>query len=119
MKPENIVVSLDQAKKLKAAGWIQNTHWSWAEHDDGETKLSCVYDNRDSWACCELYFAPTAEEILRRFPMYTVVKTDEGITACGPTNKGTIATALPQLTQADAAAALWIYLASNSLLPSA
>lgn len=68
MKPEEIVTSLDWSKKLEKAGWHNETFLSWLQEKDGSWYLDNTGGyvfGRDSepW-----YFAPTAEEVLRRLP---------------------------------------------------
>lgn len=147
-KPESIAVSLEMAKKLKAAGWPQEDsvfHWQWHE-DDGEwpsfsapSEWSCYqmeaslddYDDGDCFA------APSAEEILRRLPekfthgepycLYAAI-TFRGHTLGNGWYVGyrnfAEGKAHPEIdgqdadTLANAMAKMYCYLADNKLLPS-
>jgi len=77
--PESIVVSLENAKLLKAAGWAQEPsvfYWQWFEDDrewpnwDGNSAWYCdqMHVGLDDYDDGECYAAATAEEILWKLP---------------------------------------------------
>ena len=145
MTPESIVVGLEQAKKLKEAGWPQVTPqhptslFYWA-HFIGLEEPALVYAGKVELIRFDefnfLLSAPTAEEILRRLP--DVLKVKEGYTApllvthraweergwyvmystglrYGD-EKGEVTSAD---TLANAASKMWCYLKEQNLLPIA
>lgn len=135
--PDAIVTSLDWSKKLKEAGWPQESTFFWARAarlDEWEV----VIDAEISWigndnikgsgcGCCERddeladkFAAPTAEEILRRLPR-TVGEAELAL------NHGPIdgepwyifypgVRGIRDFSLANAAAAMYCYLAENKLL---
>ena len=142
--PENIVVSLELAKRLRDAGWSQEKNISsfyysgegWLMvctiHVEGETVLIPVTG-------AELTFhspwlsAPTAEEILRELPDYQVmseegvvsiihqVMSEEGVVSIIQLSdiynkRKTKFSIFKGETLASAAAQMWIYLKTNNLL---
>lgn len=67
ISPESIVVSLDWAKKLKAADWPQERSvMIWCGCKPGRD--SFVWQRRNDTFCELDLAAPTAEEILRQLP---------------------------------------------------
>lgn len=129
--PENIVVSLELAKRLRDAGWSQEKNISsfyysgegWLMvctiHVEGETVLIPVTG-------AELTFhspwlsAPTAEEILRELPDYQVMS-EEGVVSIIQLSdiynkRKTKFSIFKGETLASAAAQMWIYLKTNNLL---
>lgn len=146
MKPEEIVVSLEWAKKLKEAGWKQDdvlvfTGIQPVKKTDEERFETPSFRSR--WKLENLWdwvSAPTAEEILRRLPRkiapMSLTEMDERtikgnipdlrfqILMDGPDWK--IEYSSPHLesaewqygeTLANAAANMFIYLSENNLLP--
>jgi hypothetical protein len=136
--PESIVTSLDWSKKLKEAGWSQEgSTFYWQEHQP--THEFHVWF-RDVLHLSEVkvpglcFAAPTAEEILRRLPK-DITKNDGSCYAlevyfCAedgnclvykPMIRGQImqlADAANKDSLANAAAAMWVYLSEQKLLPS-
>ncbi len=140
--PQSITVDLDHAKKLKEAGWYQNSsvhQWYRNKSDD-----SISVDHRTILALPinkieVLVDAPTAEEILRRLPDMWPVGTEALLLTCCQSpeperlwvitysdkngghpdelDAGKGGTPMIDQSLANAAAAMWIYLKSNSLLP--
>ena len=68
MKIESIVVSLDTAKKLKAAGWDKPTAFYWSDLTGIGNLLDARYMGGKPFESDMP--APTAEEILRELPQY-------------------------------------------------
>lgn len=68
--PESIVPSLDWCKKLKEAGWPQNEDSSvyWWSYVVRAATGEWSWKVNPKQGGYETYAAPTAEEILRRFP---------------------------------------------------
>lgn len=79
MKPDSITVSLENAKRLKQAGWLQEEalyFWNkslsgkrgagWRLSDSMRVKLSAVYSS-GRWGR-EIIAAPTAQELLNKLP---------------------------------------------------
>ena len=148
--PESIVTSLDWSKKLKEAGWPQeDAIWYWVGHmlDDNMEPTSWSLwprekeEYREQWKP-HIHAAPTAEEILRRLPLWikskkNIVRTHaKSKTISGQRIKfhlerfdggyalfyGTKYSPLCYVegdTLANAAAAMYCYLAEQKLLPSA
>ncbi len=129
MTPESITVSLEWAKKLKEAGWPQDeqtvNHW----RRKGE-----IYSVGGFTTWC--LAAPTAEEILRRLPDYIGTEYVLVTVRDHPENKWSVnyirisekgvnyhpdhefrARPCDGDSLANAAAAMWCYLAENKLLP--
>lgn len=142
MNPESIVVGLEQAKALKEAGWpLRENLFAYAVEDkffkkrsiflqwNGETYLPWYGESRPD-GTYTLFAAPTAEEILRRLPgqwptstsMFERLRMEE-------TNRGFVIGYSSQQhifknddwfeadTLANAAAAMWLYLKEQNLLP--
>lgn len=117
--PESITVSLEWAKKLKAAGWPTNEgifRWLISE---GISQLSTGYivainDDRYSYDSTDLP-APTVEEILRRLPCAKLFSSGKGQYAAVLEGQNTH-NAILEESAADAAAAMWLYLKENNLL---
>ena len=129
--PENIVVSLELAKRLRDAGWSQEKNISsfyysvegWLMvctiHVEGETVLIPVTG-------AELTFhppwlsAPTAEEILRELPDYQVMSEERVVSIIQLSDiynkRKTKFSIFKGETLASAAAQMWIYLKTNNLL---
>ncbi len=126
--PESITVSLDMARKLKNAGWLQSESHFIFIHSDADTKLWSRWntggeprggyiDGSMSWA------APTAEEILRRLPaevddesLYVSSQRYNGLWVVYYGVHGERHQHLDD-TLANAAAAMYCYLAEQKLLP--
>ncbi len=67
--PENIVVSLEMARRLKEAGWPQdNSCFYWLRCGDGKDDFSVSRTDVGRNSMVESFAAPTAEELLRRLP---------------------------------------------------
>jgi hypothetical protein len=144
MKPETIVPSLELCKKLKEAGWRQSSngignigsqtfvedilrgdgglfgsYFKWNQKPMWEVYLGTMWDNYANIA-----EAPTAEEILRRLPKQTA---DDNYLTISPEESGwavyyETSNNLPRHickadTLANAAAAMYVYLSENKLLP--
>lgn len=138
MKPEDIVVSLEMAKKLKDAGWPQEDHchyWSVPYGQEMDAWVIVPYVTGAGWHTPKddpptfkdrsLFFAaPTAEEILRRLPdeaegrafgmSYDSAHGSVGY-AGSANDDGPIFT---DTSLAHATAAMWLYLKEHSLLPT-
>lgn len=145
--PESLVTSLHWSKELQKAGWPQGQ--SIIVHSttsDGYSNHSCHvrldpgHPNFGSPFYLE-WAAPTAEEILRRLPHeieQTKSDDDSSVLQCGPTPNGKLGRDwhvwywdfgygdIPDRkllytadTLANAAAAMYCYLAENGLLPKA
>ena len=124
MKPEDIVVGLETAKKLKAAGWENGdaTHYFyWMDirdnYNEGEVcpQVESVYCN-----CPMIASAPTAEEILRELPTTQICYREDGVSiyvGIGGRQKTVKKTIIGE-TLANAAASMWLYLKENNLLES-
>ena len=135
--PESIVTSLDWSKKLKEAGWPQDdSYLFWCRHpispepnewELGKSIIACLYPDT------EFFAAPTAEEILRRLPRYLASTggLNMTLTITPYADKWTVEYLLPELgydnsvlpqthvSLANAAAAMYCYLAEQKLLPKA
>lgn len=61
---ENNVVSLETAKKLRAAGFPQKAIYRWYQRQDGTAELQ--RSNTNPWGE-HIYAAPTAQEIANEF----------------------------------------------------
>ena len=141
--PEQITVSLEVAKRLKAEGWGQDVsshHWTyWEDTEDEEVnewilwagvtfetyvaEFDPVKELKDHLA------APTAEEILRGLPkkmdgaylpMWLQILPDgdewKVEYACHPELIDRMEVWKEADTLANAAAEMWIYLSTNNLL---
>lgn len=138
---EQITVSLEWAKKLKEAGWPQNSSlfW-WAEFynkssttpdelfqqlvDDDEWdfgSINVMHGFRESGYLKQLkrLSVPTAEEILQRLPMNDVTLTGDGRIFCCTYDKGFTSNDEVGDNLANAAAAMFCYLAERKLLRAA
>lgn len=144
--PESITVSLDTAKKLKEAGWQHETYFDWYFNGTGANRV-VRHPSPDELRTSEFHLecpAPTAEEILRRLPPNLIRSTEKDTVTYALTIKALfgieqingdnwqimyyrvrdgieMAPYSPVLfadTLANAAAACWIYLKENNLLPS-
>lgn len=133
--PESIVVSLDWAKKLKEAGWLQNETMFLLEADGLNAKLIRSAEGATRATSPFSYFsAPTAEEILRRLPKICVIQKERVELCChwsitrqpgvfyhtfdgGHASEEIVECC--EETLANAAAAMYCYLDSNNLLPKA
>lgn len=84
MTPESITVSLAWAKKLKEAGWPQESLFAWYireplrpdQIEPGvDTRTEFVYQrvSRGWMKTLEHFSAPTAEELLRKLPPQVMV----------------------------------------------
>lgn len=63
---ENNVVSLETAKKLRAAGFPQKAIYRWYQRQDGTAELQ--RSNTNPWGE-HIYAAPTAQEIANELPI--------------------------------------------------
>lgn len=146
MPPEQNVTSLEWSKKLKEAGWPQeDSVFRWAIQKWGDYHVEPFVEYAlvgEMWnpitqephhKTHTLIAAPTAEEILRRLP--DCIEPDFRIFVDRrlPSKKWTVNYRTPidaliprkaktmheetSVTLANAAAAMWIYLKENSLLP--
>lgn len=123
----NITVSLDYAKKLRDAGWIEETYFVYFNE-----RLRPKYETQGIMLTKvpSIIPAPTAEEILRELPeMYQslIIGKANGKWRLMPfdavSNKdskiGNIRMdKFDEDTLANAAAAMWIHLKENDLLPN-
>lgn len=139
--PESIVVSLEMAKRLKEAGFPQDEEmefwWMFEEAEDPDDQWACLGQDSDYFFNRKTDFAaPTAEEILRRLPaefkeepkwkdgigetwklgMYKLRESFWWVGYGYPDMLRTKHTETAK-TLANAAAAMYCYLAENSLLP--
>jgi len=129
-KEENIVVSLELAKKLKSSGWEQKAIWFWTvdkEHDpflyggkkNGDQPTLTPEGHREYFAC------PTAEELLRELPVIepecdnsaelTIERADDWEVSYKEEGKG-YHIRFTAYTLANASAEMWIYLKEHNLL---
>lgn len=128
--PESIVTSLDCSVKLRNAGWSQDDATFW-HHYNSDSDARWIDGSRGTWGIA----APTAEEVLRRLPRTLKIMMDGMLIAFPEGNgKWTVgyehtasarrglmmieATPQEEDTLANAAAAMWIHLKQNNLLPS-
>lgn len=134
MTPESIVVSLEHAKALKKAGWPQAAgmivwHIHQPERKTDEESFSFHWrsslnlENLWDW-----FAAPTAEEILRRLPhakkdsedqrierdLHTLKETDGSWTVFFVGDDSQV---FNDPSLANAAAAMFVFLKENNLLP--
>lgn len=141
MTPESIVTSLELSRKLKDAGyWESTAHW-WIypneKHPDWPSKPFLITEfERDHYhqeedVYDQLIAAPTAEEILRKLPDSVDTDIDVEILGMGRNDDGnwivwyscddTTHNQTPvriENSLANAAAAMYCYLAEQKLLPS-
>lgn len=135
-QPHDITVSLEWAKKLKEAGWPQGgTEFFWMTDSIGVVDLIWDKDHKGNWN--DFFFAaPTAEEILRRLPDYlgteyvlvtvrdhpenewavNYIAISEGGVEYHPDHRNRVRP-IQADTLANAAAAMYCYLADHKLLP--
>lgn len=73
MQIDNLVVSLETAKKLKAAGWSKPTAFVQVKHSNKIYELRAHSTSMDTYKVPYLP-APTAEEILRELPESIKIK---------------------------------------------
>ena len=127
MKPEEIVVSLEMAKKLKDAGWSLEWSWMFREGymlgDDGEPQSWILtHGHKPEIKSNYVLPAPTASELFEELYEYTEVqKFSIGYRASLPhlaEEHGALGYSLEVLydTPQDALAAMYCYLAENKLL---
>lgn len=125
--PESIVTSLDWSKKLKEAGWNTRTFLSWYRSKITANRHYYITETYEITKHNEAEFiaaAPTAEEILRRLPGYSVtwgepfVMPGEVEISC-PINGEGKRHHISDTKLANAAAAMYCYLAEQDLLPKA
>lgn len=111
---ENNVVTLETAKKLKAAGFPQNSAYTYVGFDPGgelpyRYKLQPSYMEID-----ELYFAaPTAQEVADQLPELIQIDRDKGYWFACRRDTGQGRRMLEHgegTTMAEALAALWLKL---------
>lgn len=129
--PESIVTSLDWSKKLKEAGWPQNEgHFSWYRYSltnsAKEWYVECQWQNEGNHL--EWMAAPTAEDILRRLPeRLPGVFGDESLLQIQPLHGMSGWSVFyhslgdddhSDKSLANAAAAMYYYLAEQKLLPT-
>ena len=132
----DITVSLEWAKKLKEAGWLQDgalfCWWLRIGHTEYELSPAIFLKNGE-------FAAPTAEEILRRLPVYFTKGNEKRVMRIMKHEDGrysvfyesyAIKTGMGELpyydipeikkhdTLANASASMYCYLAENNLLPS-
>jgi hypothetical protein len=136
---ESIVVSLERAKELRDAGWPQSSKgsvYAWREDVAGWGIAQMYQDENVEWE--GHISAPTAEEILRRLPLSIERAKDGNVRVgflcvrpvatggwaviyrrrTGATGRSTKIADVCADTLANAAAAMYVYLAENNLLPS-
>lgn len=119
-----ITVSLEWAKKLKEAGWPQDSFLYWF-HLEG---LNSLTSEKIEASAIEYIAAPTAEEILRRLPRVSlsgdecylqaerIIKETWNVEYEG-TDGISRSEGFADESLANAAAAMWCYLSDNNLLP--
>lgn len=66
---KTLCVSLETAKKLKAAGWTKPTEFAWIHNPRGENWSIGNAKTFNAAEILEWYYTPTAEEILRELPI--------------------------------------------------
>lgn len=130
MTPESITVSLEWAKKLKEVGYPQGecTFWwqnSYCPIENAYVDNVVPFETRKNEFGVKYIAAPTAEQILRRLPC---VPSDFPLTIARYSTGGYYIDYSPENsdkqqvieadTLANAAAAMYCYLAENNLLPS-
>ena len=127
MNSEDIVVSLENAKRLKEAGWPQDESiFRWKNRGSWEIALKRQSSNKAG----TFIAAPTAEEILRMLPDWIFCKKNSmggGGDWCIGDMQSHVCTPLAYKemkksmiesdTLSNAAAAMWCYLSNNQLLP--
>jgi hypothetical protein len=141
MTPSSITVDLEHAKLLKEAGWPQETtkmaYWSINEEGDGAIVRTDMehYFGEKYWNSLgeslddQILFAdaPTAEDILRRLPNCIVENSVPFALTCikGINDEWLVGypeshpDLFPGNTLANAAAAMYCYLAEHHLLDAA
>ena len=125
----DITVSLEWAKKLRDAEWDQEDCVFFYVSNDKDDFLLVPrhYNTMEKSESFHHFSAPTAEEILRELPHVIHDKGSPRFLQCGKHKKfwdvGYWRGVEPMKnvtedTLANAAAAMWIYLKKNNLLPS-
>ena len=129
--PSSIVTSLEWSKKLKEAGWPQDDYlFIWRgpapQHGRPDWNLGECFDTHANDGC---FAAPTAEEILRKLPKLIVHKEIHSRLYITPYENDYEVGYSPQWNEgiklnraeeslADAAAAMFVFLAEQKLLPT-
>ncbi len=139
MTPESIVTSLEWSKKIKQAGWPQKEAlWFWVHHyrAASDEYLWELFERDEDDKVNEHLAAPTAEEILRKLPEEYVAKDGKRLElSCGkkikqhglgyyvtyetprePHDCDEACCTNDKHSLANAAAAMYCYLAENNLL---
>ena len=134
MNPESITTSLKWAKKLRDAGWEHETAISYAHDGRGWLQIYpgkewYIKGNRHMCAgifagepteFTEVIPSPTAEEILRELPYGIQIfrsKAENGEFRVDFRGEDGYHSVSQMLSLVNAAAAMWIYLKENDLLP--
>lgn len=122
--PESICVSLEKAKKLKEAGWEEETVWQWQYARKGSSTTT----GRTWYLRPYLYrtgrgyvAAPIASELWRFMPVGTTMTKKKNCTRITipcivPTSSGVNSHAYESKREQDALAYMWIYLSTHNLL---
>jgi len=133
-QPDDITVSLEMARKLKEVGWPMSYSdiFAWWEDSEGNAKVERTSNLALTATSNGLCFpAPSAEEILRRLPgnlklvgydaylQFMILPGTKWLLTYMGKTEPTGQTMMKHDTLANAAAACWIYLANNGLLPKA
>jgi hypothetical protein len=134
--PEQITVSLEWAKKLRDAGFPQGwtgvgtaesfterpesmkgsldgSYFKWFQDKDGNPLVESVYCNYAMIAA-----APTAEEILRELGCGKLYFSGDGRWVVALEGQEVLKDIPTENSAANAAAAMYCYLAKNNLLPT-
>lgn len=125
MKPENKVVSLETAKRLKAAGFPQDTERWWStgtypEHssDGGKFHASLCYRNEHfkyQKSLADRFAAPDAQEIGELFPRNLGSELFMQLRKSGWLVRVDGHEVLHE-NEAEARASVWLYLKENKLI---
>lgn len=138
--PASITVSLECAKQLREAGYPQANHeFYWIHSEHGRSRVHRTEEDSGGRIASRLvvsepeilYAAPTAEEILARLPEWSEIPETMRVEIIhsplkpsmalreGANRDGTIKWKVwfEDISLANAAAAMYCYLAENNLLP--
>lgn len=139
--PASIVVSLEMAKALARAGWDQKKSHFWfsSSYNREKGRHHCVISSRgeltkrNRYIARENFAAPTAEELLRKLPVSLSECRDDDLIIlrnaiitewCIAYERrksghlhGKFIYDTRNLSLADAAASMWVYLKEHNLLP--
>lgn len=131
MKIEQICVSLELAKKLKEAGYRQESLFGWVENLNGDFSLVGIRPDRNKQInkLMDWYSAPTASELGEALPSRIINKDEFGyliIQKLQLSNRYNISyismeeleisQAFIDKSEANARAKMWLYLKEKGLL---